>query len=157
VVASADGRTWYESEVVGAPLFDVAAVGGDWVATAAGEEPGTIQVLHSEDGLKWAPVFDVNALTGQDGPKTGRGLDEPAINTATVVGGDGFAFLMLGDNHCCAQAGWTYGVWMTTDGVTWTEAIPGNATVSSVVGAGNFTVLGGQLGRGEDATFWVGN
>lgn len=156
VVASADGQTWYASEIVGAPLFDVAALGGDWVATAAGEDSGSIQVLHSENGLAWTPVLDVNDLTGPDGPKTGRGLNEAAINSANLVGSNGYAFLMLGNNHCCAQMGWTYGVWVTTDGGTWNEAIPGNASVSSVAAADGLTVLGGHLGRGEDATFWVG-
>jgi hypothetical protein len=156
VVASADGRTWYASEVVGAPLFDVAALGGDWVAIAAGEDPGTIQVLRSENGLDWTSVLDVNDLTGPDGPKTGRGLNEPAINSAFLAGGDDHAFLMLGNNHCCAQMGWTYGVWVTTDGATWTEAIPGDAFVISVAAADGVMVLGGHVGRGDDATFWIG-
>lgn len=157
VVASADGRTWYGSDVVGAPLMGIAPLGGDWLATAAGEEPGSIRVLHSENGLDWTPVLDVNDLTGADGPKTGRGLNEAAINSAFLSGGDGHAFLMLGNNHCCAQMGWTYGVWTTTDGVTWTEAIPGDAFVSSVTAADGLTVLGGHVGRGENAAFWIGN
>lgn len=156
VVASGDGQTWYASELVGAPMFEVAALGGEWLATAAGDEPGSIVVLHSENGLDWTRVLDVNDLTGPDGPKTGRGLNEAAINQVFLAGGQEYGFLMLGNNHCCAQAGWTYGVWATTDGLNWMEAIPGNAFVSSVARADGVTVLGGHIGRGDDATFWVG-
>ena len=55
-----------------------------------------------------------------------------------------------------SSGGHDYGVWVTTDGGTWHEAIPGNASVSSVAAADGLTILGGHLGRGEDATFWVG-
>jgi hypothetical protein len=155
VVASADGRTWYASAVVGAPLLDVASLGGDWLATAYGGDPATIRVLHSENGLDWTAVLDVNDLTGPDGPKTGRGLNEPAINDAFLAGGRDLAFLMLGNNHCCAQMGWTYGIWVTTDGVTWAQATSDSALVSSVAASADVTVLGGHLGRGEEAAFWV--
>lgn len=155
VVASADGRTWIPSAPIEATVGDVVALGGDWLATAHGSDPITIQVLHSSNGLDWTPVLDVNDLTGPDGPKTGRGLDEPAINHAFLAGADGSGFLMLGNNHCCAQPGWTYGVWTTTDGRSWTEVVSGSAFVSSAVVGDGVTVLGGHLGRGEEAAFWV--
>ena len=131
-------------------------LGGDWLATASGGDPTTIQVLHSANGLDWTPVLDVNDLTGPDGPKTGRGLNEAAINTARLVGGAGHAFLTLGDNHCCAQSGWSYGVWTTTDGSAWVPAVDGNAQVSSVANHGSTVVLAGHQGRADDAAMWVG-
>ena len=155
VVASADGRTWLASEPIGAALGDLVALGGDWLATAHESDSMTIQVLHSPNGLDWTPVLDVNDLTGPDGPKTGRGLNEEAINHAFLAGEGGSGFLMLGDSHCCAQPPWTYGVWMTTDGRSWTEVISGSAHVSSAAVGDGMMVLGGHLGRGEDPAFWV--
>ena len=99
----------------------------------------------------------MNDLTGPDGPKTGGGLNDPTIGGASLAGGGGYAFLMLTNNHCCAQMGWSYGVWVSADGNSWTPAVEGGALVSSVASDGETTVLAGHLGRGEDATFWIGS
>ena len=156
VVASGDGQSWHQSVDFAAPLLDVAAIGGDWVATGYSGDPTTINVWHSANGLDWTPVLDVNDLTGPDGPKTGRGLDEAAINGASVSGGPGFAFLMLTNNHCCAQMSWSYGIWSSADGASWPSMFEGDAFVSSVASNGDTTVLAGHLGRGDDAAFWIG-
>lgn len=159
VIASADGQTWFASDSIAAPMLDVAPLGGDWVATGYAPETdfATIRVWHSADGLDWTPMLDVNDLTGPAGPKTGRGLNDLAINGASLSGGAGRAFLTLTNNHCCARMSWNYGVWESTDGTSWTAAVEGDAFVSSVVTAGNTTVLGGHLGRGDDAAFWIGD
>lgn len=138
-------------------MFDVAALGGDWVAVGATANPHTITVWHSANGLDWAQVVDVNDLTGPDGAKTGRGLDALAINGASLAGGAGYAFLTLTNNHCCAQMSWNYGVWGSADGTTWTPVVEGDAFVSSVASDGAATVLAGHLRRGEDAAFWIGD
>lgn len=156
VAASADGVTWIPSDPIAAPLLDVAPLGGDWIATGYGGEPATILVLHSANGLQWEPVLDVNELTGPDGPKTGRGLNELAINGASLAGGASHAFLTLTNNHCCAQMPWNYGVWGSTDGTSWTLAVEGDALVSSVASSAATEVLGGHLGRGDAAAFWIG-
>ena len=156
VAASADGLTWVPSDPIAAPLLDVAPLGGDWIATGYGGDPATILVFHSTNGLQWQPVLDVNDLTGPDGPKTGRGLDEFAINGASLAGGAGHAFLTLTNNHCCAQMSWNYGVWASSDGASWTPAVEGDALVSSVASAAGTDVLGGHLGRGDAAAFWIG-
>ena len=156
VAASADGLTWVPSDPVAAPLLDVAPLGGDWVATGYGGEPATIFVFHSANGLQWEPVLDVNDLTGRDGPKTGRGLNELAINGASLAGGPGHAFLTLTNNHCCAQMSWNYGVWGSSDGTSWMLAVEGDAHISSVASAAGIEVLGGHLGRGDAAAFWIG-
>ena len=156
VVASADGQTWITSAQVATPLLDVAALGGDWVATGYDDE-GRIMVWHSANGLDWAPMVDVNDLTGPDGPKTGRAMEEAeAINGASLTGGAGHAFLTLTNNHCCAQMAWNYGVWGSADGSSWAQVIEGDAFVSSVASDGEATVLAGHLGRGDDAAFWIG-
>lgn len=157
VVASGDGQSWLASAPIVERVFDVAALGGDWVAVGATTDPHTITVWHSADGLEWAPMLDVNDLTGPDGAKTGRGLDELAINGASLAGGAGYAFLTLTNNHCCAQMSWNYGVWGSADGMTWTPVVEGDAFVSSVASDGDATVLGGHLRRGEDAAFWIGD
>lgn len=157
VVASGDGQTWYPSGLIAAPLLDVTALGGDWVATGYSGDPSTIMVWHSANGLDWVPQLDVNDLTGPDGPKTGRGLNELALGGASLAGGEGYAFLTLTNNHCCAQMSWNYGVWGSADGMTWVPVVEGDAFVSSVASSGDTTVLAGHLGRGEDAAFWIGD
>jgi hypothetical protein len=155
VVASGDGRTWYPTPVA-APLFEAEPVGGDWVAQGSGTEANTTVVSYSPNGLEWTEVLDVNELTGPDGPKTGRGLDEAAINFVALSGGPGHAFLTLGNNHCCAQAPWSYGVWWTTDGATWVPMAEGDYHVDAVAENGDVVVLGGHTGRGISPTFWIG-
>jgi hypothetical protein len=154
VVASGDGRTWFPAGGA-AQLLDVAPVGGNWTATGTGAEPSTISVWHSSNGLDWAEALDVDDLTGPDGPKTGRGLNQANISIAPLVGGAGHAFLTLGDNHCCAQPPWSYGVWWTTDGATWVPMAEGNYRVDAVAENGDVVVLGGHTGRGLSPTFWI--
>jgi hypothetical protein len=155
-VASGDGQEWFPSDTVGTPLLEIAPLGGDWVATGYTDEPPTIRIWHSTNGLDWTPGVDVNDLTGPDGPKTGRGLNEAAINGASLAGGAGYAFLTLTNNHCCAQMSWSYGVWSSADGTSWPPVVEGDAFVSSVASNGEATVLAGHVGRGNDAAFWIG-
>jgi hypothetical protein len=157
VVASGDGQDWFPSDTIGTPLLEVAALGGDWVATGYSGEPATIRIWHSANGLDWSPGIDVNDLTGPDGPKTGRGLNELAINGASLAGGTEHAFLTLTSNHCCAQMSWNYGVWGSADGMTWEPVVEGDAFVGSVATRADTTVLSGHLGRGNDAAFWIGD
>ena len=109
---------------------------GDWVATGYSGDSTTITVWHSTNGLDWTPGIDVNDLTGPDGPKTGRGLNEAAINGASLAGGAGYGFLTLTNNHCCAQMSWNYGVWGSADGTAFTPVVDGDAFVSSVASNG---------------------
>lgn len=157
VIASADGKEWYESAATSATLVDVAAMGGDWVAVGYSPAPHTLTVWHSANGLDWFQTLDVNDLTGPDGPKTGRGLDELAINGASLAGGAGHAFLTLTNNHCCAQMSWNYGVWGSSDGSSWVPVVEGDAFVSSVATDGQTTIAAGHLRRGEIPAFWVGD
>jgi hypothetical protein len=155
VVASADGQEWFEAEPTASRLGPVAAMGGDWVALGGSIDPHTITAWHSANGLDWVETLDVNDLTGPDGPKTGRGLNELATNGADLAGGAGYALLTLTNNHCCAQMSWNYGVWASSDGITWVPAVEGDAFVSSVATAGTVTVAAGHLGRGSQPAFWI--
>jgi hypothetical protein len=145
-------------------IFSVAALGGDWVAVAGDLEGTGISLFHSANGLDWTRVAGVDDLTGPDGPKTGRGLEYDSISGAYLAGGAGHAFLTLTGNHCCAQLGWNHGVWVTTDGATWTPVAEAassehdqGALVAAVAGnEGGTIVLGGHLGRGDQAAFWIG-
>ncbi len=101
IFASGDGLTWVE----GAPPASIAGAAawrGDWLGWAYTENPTTISILHSADGLDWAVDFDVNDLTPADGPKAGPGL-ESQITQVTMSGEGGVVAMTLGWNHCCAM------------------------------------------------------
>lgn len=163
-LASADGMTWFDADPIGMTMLSVAALRGDWLATAWADD-GDIVLWRSANGLQWTQALGVNDLTGPDGPKTRRGLEYDSISGAVLAGGAGHAFLTLTHNHCCAQRPWNHGVWTSTDGTSWTpvaagavtDVDPAGALVASVAMDGSGTVvLGGHIGRGEDAAFWVG-
>jgi hypothetical protein len=52
---------------------------------------------------------------------------------------------------------WSYGIWVSAQGMTWAPVVDGDAFVSSVASNGDTTVLAGRLGRGDDAAFWIGD
>jgi hypothetical protein len=153
VIASADGQTWHDASPSSPPLSDVAPIGSDWVGL--GSDDSGILIFHSANGLDWNPVLNVNDLTGPDGPKTGGGLNEPALGGASLIGGAGHAFVSLTNNHCCAQMSWNYGVWGSLDSKSWAPVIEGDAFVSSSATDGVNSILAGHLGRGNDAAFWI--
>lgn len=164
VVASADGRVWYDALPVDGTVVSVAPLDGDWLAAVETPDLG-FTVWLSPDGLEWTQVLHVDDLTGPDGPKSGRGLEYDSISGVSLVGatGAGHAFITLTGNHCCAQLGWNLGVYTTTDGRTW-SAVPAAAMDSShgalvagiAVAEDGTRVLGGHIGRGDDALFWIG-
>ena len=154
-LASSDGVTWFESDDFALNVLDVVSMDGDWLATGVTADPFDIFVWHSENGLDWTPILDVNDLTPEDGPKTGRGLEYDSISGATLAGGVGRGFVTLTNNHCCAMLPWSHGVWATADGETWEPVVEGDALVAGVAGDQELTVLVGHLGRGEDAAFWL--
>ena len=120
--ASGDGLTWIE----GAPpasIEGVTAWRGDWLGWAYTENPTTISILSSGDGLDWTVDFDVNDLTPADGPKAGQGL-ESEITQVTLSGEGGVVAMTLGWNHCCAMPPAGSGVYLSTDAETWTTRAP---------------------------------
>jgi len=154
VEASADGVSWFTSQPIGSGttgVIDVAALGGDWLATVF--EETTISVWWSADGLEWEQVLDVNDLTGPDGPKAGLGM-ESGITGATLSSAGDLAVLTLSWNHCCAQLPIGVGVWTSIDGRRWIPAIEPDGVVEAAAVA-DVTVLAGFLSRGGEAAFWV--
>ena len=155
VLASGNGTTWFTaSDLDAGAVLDIAPLGGDWLAAAYHDNPSTIMVWRSANGLDWTTTTDVNDLTGPTGPKAGIG-QASGITNAGLLEADGRAFLTLSWNHCCAQVDVGVGVWSSTDGATWTAALP--ADVVAVAGAdnGGASVLVGYLERGADAAFWA--
>ena len=154
IYASGDGLTWID----GAPpasIEGVAAWRGDWLGWAYTENPTTISILSSADGLDWAVDFDVNDLTPADGPKAGQGL-ESEITQVTLSGEGGVVAMTLGWNHCCAMPPAGSGVFVSTDAETWTTAgLPPNTYVTSLATDGEVVVMTGHFGRGRGVTFWV--
>ena len=157
-LASSDGVTWFESGEFASYVLDVAPLAADWYATGLVQQDDTqtINVWHSENGLDWTPVLDVNDLTPADGPKTGRGLEQDSISGAMLAAGaDGRLFITLTNNHCCAMLPWNHGVWGTVDGEAWEQVVEGDAFVASVTGEQDVNLMAGHLGRGREAAFWL--
>lgn len=159
-IASADGRTWLTSPVFAGRPSHVVPLGGDWLATGyVPGHSGGIGVWRSANGLDWTQVLDVNDLTPDGGPKTGRGMEYDSISGSTLVAGGTRAFITLTNNHCCAQLPWTFGVRTTADGETWDVVIDDDAFVgTAAVNDDGTIVMAGYLRRGEEAAFWrLGN
>jgi hypothetical protein len=154
-LASSDGITWIESDDFAAHVMDVVPMDGDWYATGASGDTFDIFVWHSENGLQWTPILNVNDLTPEDGPKTNRGLEYDSISGATLAAGIGRVFITLTGNHCCATLPWSHGVWATENGETWDAVVEGDGLVAGVTGEQELAVLVGYLRRGAEAAFWV--
>jgi hypothetical protein len=155
VLASGDGRTWFEARnFPGVGAIEVTSLRGDWLALAYERDPSTMSVWWSANGLDWTRTVDVNDLTGPDGPKAGQGMAS-GITGGALASGGGRAYLTLTWNHCCAQMAVNIGVWSSVDGAAWSAAAIEDGLIRSVASDGNVTVLAGHLGRGARAAFWI--
>lgn len=154
VVASGDGLTWFESSSDPQPLA-VAPWRGDWLGSAYLDDPPTIGILRSTDGLEWSAGLDVNDLTPPDGPKAGKGM-ESEITETSLAGEGGVMALTLGWNHCCAVPAIGVDVFTSTDAESWTDAgLPDGAYVTALATDGEVAVLAGYVDRGQTAVFWT--
>jgi hypothetical protein len=156
VLASGDGTTWIESDQA---IFgpQMTPYGPDWLSWAYTDDPPTISVLHSANGLDWEPILDVNTLTPEDGPKAGRGMESAITEAWLSTLGEELVVLTLGFNHCCAALPASVGVWISRDASNWeASGLEGGAYVTAAASDGELVVLAGQLGRGQEAAFWVG-
>lgn len=154
VLASGDGRTWFEA-VPPVILLGLAPWRGDWLAWSYSTEPQTISLLRSSNGLDWSMALDVNDLTPPDGPKAGRGM-ESGITEVSLTGDGGVAVMTLGWNHCCASPSAGVGVWTSTDAQTWqAAALPEGAYVTGTASDGHVVVVAGHLERGARVAFWL--
>ena len=152
--ASGDGRTWYEGTT--ASLMPGAAPWrGDWLGWGYTDEPATISVLRSSNGLDWSVALDVNELTPPDGPKAGLGM-ESGITEVSLAGQGGIVAMTLGWNHCCATPPNVVDVFVSVDAETWMPAnLPRPTYVSSVATDGQVVVLAGHYDRGRGVIFWM--
>ena len=155
VLASGDGTTWIESEqAILGPR--VTPYGPDWLSWAYTDDPPTISVLHSANGLDWEPVLDVNRMTPEDGPKAGRGMESTITEAWLSTLGEELVVLTLGFNHCCAALPASVGVWTSADALDWQPVDLGAGSyVTASASDGEVVVLAGQLRRGQEAAFWV--
>ena len=153
LLASGDGRQWFETEP--RPVYNVAPFGGDWLGYEYSDEPPTIMLTRSANGLDWEAYQDVNELTPSDGPKAGKGMASE-IQQVTFTSAAGTMVMTFSWNHCCAQLAQGVMVLSSTDATDWTELDLGaNAFVSSSAANGDVVVLGGYLNRGQAAALWV--
>lgn len=154
IYASGDGLNWVEGRSP-APIIRVAPWRGDWLGWAYTENPDTISILRSADGLGWSAVLDVNDLTPPDGPKAGKGM-ESGITEVTLSGEGGVVSMTLGWNHCCAQPPAVVEVVTSEDGASWTTSgAPQETYVTSLATDGEVVVLAGHFRRGRGVAFWV--
>ena len=153
VLASGDGVAWFEGEprdiVAPTPL------GGDWLGWEYSQDPSTIMLTRSANGLDWEAYQDVNELTPPDGPKAGNGM-ESEITQVDLATAAGLVVMTFGWNHCCAQLPMGVMVLTSTDATDWTEVDLGEgAFVTASAADDERIVLGGYLNRGQAAAFWV--
>lgn len=142
VIASADGREWFEGS--SNPDFSLlfAAVGGDWVMAGYLTEPGVLPMLFSTNGLDWERT---------------AGVDIPS---SEVIGANGLVTtgrtVFIGLAAPGAHPGMVpAGVWSSHDGITWTEvAIAADVYLPAAATSGVAQVLAGNL-SGGGAVFFV--
>lgn len=152
VLASSDGRSWLLAPVDqpafhdGDFAFDVAPLGGDWVATGFGSEQADQRavVWRSRNGLQW---------TRDLGPLDPAGRDS---YYATDIAGDA-GVVVLSPNVSAISGPFPFPTyaWTSTDGDTWSTIEPDQSYVTDVVSIGSTTIAVGNIGRGERAAFWV--
>jgi hypothetical protein len=163
VIASADGKAWYESRPIAgvAWMIEVAPIGGDWLLAGyvgdlddADFDGHTIGLFRSANGLDWSMVLDLNDLTPPDGPKAGRGLESGITSPELATAGDTIV-LTLAWQHCCAMVRMPVGVFISEDGRTWATLPQADGMVAAATTDGQVLVAAGYTGRGEAAAFWL--
>jgi hypothetical protein len=156
IYASGDGTSWFEGTTTVA-IFRVAPWRGDWFGWGFIEDPPTMALFRSANGLEWSAAGDLSDLVGPDGPSYGPGMDGEV--TEMFLSGDGGVLLAtLGWNHCCAEPPRGVATAVTTDGETWLPTgLPEDAYVSAVATDGSVVVAVGHLERGARIGFWVAN
>jgi hypothetical protein len=163
VIASGDGKAWYEwrriPEVAWA--IEVAPIGGDWLLAAyvgdlddADWGGHTIGLFRSANGLDWNMVLDLNDLTPPDGPKAGQGLGSGITSPELAVAGDTI-ILTLAWQHCCAMVRMPVGVFISEDGLAWAALPQADGMAAAAVTDGRVLVAAGYTGRGDAAAFWL--
>jgi hypothetical protein len=140
VIASGDGREWFEAAPVqGLGLVPaIAPLAGDWI-TAGGLSNGPIPVWFSPNGLDWEQVATF-------------GTDSEAFELYSLVstGDRVFAQLtVLGEHPAVLPAG----LWSSTDGTIWEEVgAASDVFLAGAASSGDMTVL---AGTGPEGTVFI--
>jgi hypothetical protein len=157
MLASGDGRTWFEAPEQPALADDdvvmtVAPVGPDWLAAgwrSVAEPAGGIDLWSSADGLLWEPAGSIAP------PDDVEPFGTRVMYPSHMISHGGSLFLS-GAQAVEGSDTRPLGVWTSTDGRSWEEMdLGGPAEVRAVDGLECCLWLGGRLGRHEgDAVIW---
>ncbi len=150
-IASSDGDAWFEGpEPFGVeppdfrPQAAVSPLGPDWVA-AGRTRDGRLVVVHSADGLHWAPSATL------------AGVADTVNWSPVLVEFDGLVWFGQSNPNAPVDADGR-GIWTSGDGATWTQVpIPPGITLGGVAGDVGQRVLVGATPQPDgwaDATFW---
>lgn len=148
-LASGDGRTWYDGDMLPGGALSIASVGGgEWVAVGGESDMG---IWTSADGLSWVRATTIRELSGYS---SGQGIDTQVTHTPLVTVRDE-VYMTLAWNHCCVQLSGGRGVYRSSDGTMWSSLAFDDAVVQAGATDGEIVVLGGQRGRGAEGVLWV--
>lgn len=156
ILASADGRTWFEAPEQPALADDdtvmaVASIGPDWVAAGwrSASEPSTgIDLWSSADGLNWESAGSILPDLGEEAFGTRVMYPSHLLSHGDYLFLSG-AFASEGSETRPRS------IWTSTDGRAWEEVpIEGHAEVRAVDGIECCIWLGGRLGDDGEAVIW---
>jgi hypothetical protein len=166
VLASGDGRAWFEAPASATPqigsVMSLASIGGDWMilGTQGGDmgTGSTAEAWFSANGLAWERrgTFDMPLPANPYETEIGTFVGE-VVNTGERVVVSGLTSI------CCHGPAWAAGVWSSHDGRSWERlGFPEGTVVSAGAEHDGVVVLGGfDRARPEDefkarAVFWIG-
>jgi len=151
IIASADGREWFEApdqpalhQIGAAPR--IASLGGDWIIPGTTDEDGGVVIWFSENGLDWAMTATIASRDPGGSPSF----------AADLVNAGGHLFLTLA-SPAGHPAILPVGVWSSTDGRIWEPIdLSPEAFVYAAAASDDAVVLAGVApAREQRATFWV--
>ena len=160
VVASADGREWFDAVAFGDGSLIAAPRGGDWIATTTafdtqGDAETEVATWRSADGLEWSHVadFELGSFTRPDltcfeVPDVLHGLASITVMGTTLFG-------MCGEG-AIVSPGASYA---TLDGASWMKLPFGDQTYAAGAAMAGGRVVIGTDGRTNapvtDVVFWI--
>jgi hypothetical protein len=162
VIASGDGREWFESASPPTDVAGVAPLEGDWIAmsyTLGEDSPAAIQTWFSANGLDWT-VHGQAAV--ESVPIEGASCDEHL--SGLTAGG---SWLVLGTtlSYPCSEGGFVvHGTQrISGDGTSWV-ALPFERGTPGIGGSGSAVYASASVGgrlvlvgeANHRATFWIG-
>lgn len=166
VLASGDGREWFEAAAEETPFSaytGVASIGGDWLiaanGTAEGDWTSRATTWFSTNGLAWEErtLLEIPMPSSPLADEVTSTVVGRVVSTEERVIASGSVVI------CCHGPWWAAGVWSTFDGRSWERlGFPDGTVVSAAAQHDGIVVLGGfDRARPEDefktrAVFWIG-